>query len=123
MAKFGIDIWMTTSAIVGGFRICQARLGVKIHGEKDPAADLGPMFRQVVGTIFQLMETVPEAYWKQGQRAPEMSRPSGSYVGQEEPLPLRSTRTISSSISRPGMFNFSGVWQQDHRGAGHCEII
>jgi hypothetical protein len=63
VAKFGIDIWMTTTAVVGGFNICQSRLGVKIHGEKDPSADLGPMFRQVVGTTFQLMERY-EDYWR-----------------------------------------------------------
>ncbi|HET9416762.1 MAG TPA: glycosyl transferase family 2, partial [Candidatus Limnocylindria bacterium] len=49
-ARFGIDIWMTHSAINEGFAVCQARLGAKIHDAKDPASDLGPMVRQVVGT-------------------------------------------------------------------------
>ena len=53
-ARFGIDIWMTHSAINEGFAVCQARLGAKIHDAKDPASDLGPMFRQVVGTLFGL---------------------------------------------------------------------
>ncbi len=53
-ARFGIDIWMTHSAINEGFAVCQARLGAKIHDAKDPASDLGPMFRQVVGTLFNL---------------------------------------------------------------------
>ncbi len=53
-ARFGIDIWMTLSALNEGFAVCQARLGAKIHDAKDPAADLGPMFRQVVGTLFSL---------------------------------------------------------------------
>ncbi|HEY7331340.1 MAG TPA: glycosyl transferase family 2 [Candidatus Limnocylindria bacterium] len=54
IARFGIDIWMTHSAINEGFAVCQARLGAKIHDAKDPASDLGPMFRQVVGTLFGL---------------------------------------------------------------------
>ena len=54
VSKFGIDIWMTTSALTGGFAICQTRLGAKIHDPKDPGSDLGPMFRQVVGTILRL---------------------------------------------------------------------
>ena len=54
ISKFGIDIWMTTSALTGGFAVCQARLGSKVHDPKDPGADLGPMFRQVVGTILRL---------------------------------------------------------------------
>jgi hypothetical protein len=53
-ARFGIDAWMTQSAVNEGFAVCQARLGAKIHDAKDPASDLGPMFRQVVGTIFRL---------------------------------------------------------------------
>src|SRR5919112_5298339 len=45
---------MTTSALAGGFAVCQTRLGAKIHDPKDPGSDLGPMFRQVVGTIMRL---------------------------------------------------------------------
>jgi glucosylglycerate synthase len=52
VARFGIDIWMTTTAVVDGYRVCQANLGAKVHDPKDPGADLGPMFRQVVGTLF-----------------------------------------------------------------------
>jgi hypothetical protein len=54
VSKFGIDIWMTTSALAGGFAVCQTRLGAKVHDPKDPGSDLGPMFRQVVGTILRL---------------------------------------------------------------------
>ena len=53
VSKFGIDIWMTTHALSGGFAVCQARLGAKVHDPKDPGADLGPMFRQVVTTILR----------------------------------------------------------------------
>jgi glucosylglycerate synthase len=60
ISKFGIDIWMTTSALTGGFAVCQARLGAKIHDPKDPGSDLGPMFRQVVGTILRLAATHPK---------------------------------------------------------------
>ncbi|MHB8840492.1 MAG: glycosyltransferase [Candidatus Aquicultor sp.] len=61
--RFGIDIWMTTTAINEGFRICQSTMGVKLHDPKDPGADLGPMFRQVVGTIFEMMSKY-ETKWK-----------------------------------------------------------
>ncbi len=60
ISRFGIDIWMTTSALTGGFAVCQARLGAKVHDPKDPGADLGPMFRQVVGTILRLAASHPE---------------------------------------------------------------
>ncbi|MFH1092164.1 MAG: glycosyltransferase [Pseudomonadota bacterium] len=64
VARYGIDIWMTTSAITSHFKICQSNLGVKIHDAKDPAEALGPMFRQVVHTLFVLMEE-NEPIWKQ----------------------------------------------------------
>jgi glucosylglycerate synthase len=57
VARFGIDVWMTTTAVVEGHRICQAILGAKLHDPKDPGADLAPMFRQVVGTLFDLAGT------------------------------------------------------------------
>ena len=54
VSRFGIDIWMTTTALTGGFAVCQTRLGAKIHDPKDPGSDLGPMFRQVVGTLMTM---------------------------------------------------------------------
>jgi hypothetical protein len=53
VSRFGIDIWMTTEAVTGGYAVCQTRLGAKVHDPKDPGADLGPMFRQVVTTILR----------------------------------------------------------------------
>ncbi len=57
IARFGIDIWLSTLAIAGGYRVCQSYLGTKIHKAKDPALDLVNMFIQVIGTAFALMET------------------------------------------------------------------
>jgi hypothetical protein len=54
VSRFGIDIWMTTTAVTGGYAVCQTRLGAKVHDPKDPGADLGPMFRQVVTTILRV---------------------------------------------------------------------
>jgi len=62
VGRFGVDIWMTTQAITHQFKICQANLGVKIHDAKDPADHLAPMFRQVIWTLFSLMEE-NEKYW------------------------------------------------------------
>ncbi len=57
ISRFGIDIWMTTSAInEASGKIYQAALGSKIHDVKDPGKQLGNMFREVVGTLFDLME-------------------------------------------------------------------
>ena len=62
VARFGIDIYMTTTALVTGRRVVQAFLGAKIHDPKDPGADLAPMFGQVVSTLFRLAITNPKMW-------------------------------------------------------------
>jgi hypothetical protein len=57
VARFGIDIWMTTTAIAEGFRSCQSFLGAKIHDPKDPGTSLAEMLQQVVSSVFDLMAT------------------------------------------------------------------
>ena len=75
VANFGIDIWMTTLAINQRVQICQAFMGrPKIHRTKDPGSHLGPMFRQVVGTIFSLMKHF-ESFWT----TVKYSRPTAIY--------------------------------------------
>jgi len=64
IGNFGIDIWMTSIAIARRFKVCQTFLGSpKIHRAKDPAKHLGPMFIQVIMTLFDLMIDF-EYLWK-----------------------------------------------------------
>lgn len=63
IACYGIDIWMTTTAICEGFRVCQSSMGIKLHDPKDPSSDLSPMFKQVTSTLFYLMKKY-ETKWK-----------------------------------------------------------
>lgn len=63
VSEFGIDIWMTTLAAANKFNVCQTYLGAKVHDVKDPGESLGPMFRQVVGTLFSLMKQYQDQ-WK-----------------------------------------------------------
>jgi glycosyltransferase involved in cell wall biosynthesis len=62
VARFGIDIWMTTTALADGFRVCEGFLGAKIHDPKDPGADLAGMFVQVVSSVFDLMHIYRERW-------------------------------------------------------------
>ncbi len=107
VARFGIDIWMTTMAIVGGFSICQASLGVKIHGKKDPSSDLGPMFSQVVGTIFRLMEQ-NEEYWKDVMGSKDVTL-MGEFPTQS-PEPFNINQDDLIDYFRMGYRNFKGMW-------------
>ncbi len=64
IARFAPDIWMTTLAIVEGFKVCQSFLGPKVYVPKDyPESDFGSMFTQVVSSVFGLME-IFESVWK-----------------------------------------------------------
>ena len=65
VAKFGIDIWMTTTALNESKKgVWQAALGTKIHDVKDPGKHLGPMFLQVVQTLFDLTILYQEQWIK-----------------------------------------------------------
>ncbi|MGI8878230.1 MAG: glycosyltransferase [Candidatus Limnocylindria bacterium] len=80
IARFGIDIHMTTTALVSGARIAQAFLGAKIHDPKDPGSDLAPMFTQVVATLFDLAGR-NAARWR------DVTRSRGApVVGDVEPV-------------------------------------
>ncbi len=83
VARFGIDIWMTTVAINEKRRIAQVNLGAKIHDAKDPASDLVYMFRQVIATMFYMMGEY-EAEWM----AIEGSEDIPVYDGVEPPREL-----------------------------------
>jgi hypothetical protein len=108
IARFGIDIWLTTLAIVTDARICQTRLGVKIHGEKDPAADLGPMFRQVVGTVFAMMEVYTK-HWKAKEGSEEV--PFYGDTPSEEPPKIDVDTPALIEYFKMGYTNFSSLWE------------
>lgn len=109
IARFGIDIWMTTGAIVKKFRICQSRLGVKVHDAKDPAAHLAPMFRQVVYTLFSLMEQ-NEGYWL-GVTGSESTEIFGTDSGQQ-PEEVKVNQAALCRGFRQGYEQFGAFWER-----------
>ncbi len=108
VARFGIDIWMTTSAITQGFRICQSNLGVKIHDVKDPGQHLGPMFRQVLSALFSLMEH-HESFWR-GVAGSEPLETFG-FEGGMEPEPVKVNLELMIDLFKTGFQQFSGLYR------------
>ena len=51
--QYGIDIFMSLNAVLGGFKICQAGLGAKVH--KASAPKLCIMFDQVIETLLAIL--------------------------------------------------------------------
>jgi len=108
VARYGIDIWMTTHAIANNFKICQSNLGAKIHDAKDPSVSLGPMFQQVVHTLFVLMEN-NETWWKsiRGSR----TIPTFGLDTFKEPEPIKVNLDALVSEYKEGFKHFKGLYR------------
>ncbi len=109
VARFGIDIWMTTLAIAEGYKVCQSYLGAKIHDAKDPGSDLGPMFTQVVSSVFSLIGDY-ENLWK-GVRESQPVRTFGfHYEVGLEPVFVNLERMIGAF--RLGVKDLMEIWRK-----------
>ena len=108
VSKFGIDIWMTTTALAGGYAICQTRLGAKVHDPKDPGADLGPMFRQVVGTILRLAVANADR-WHEVRGSHDV--PAYGFERHATPPPLEINVLRLLSEFHAGSLTMAGTWR------------
>lgn len=109
IARFGIDIWMTTAAIVEDKSICQAYLGTKVHDVKDPLENLGPMFRQVVYPLFQLMEENSDK-WKRIRESQPV--PTYGTLGEQEPKAFEVDLAGMIMNFKEGFKNLSVLWEK-----------
>jgi len=109
VSKFGIDIWMTTTAITGGFAVCQTRLGAKVHDPKDPGADLGPMFSQVVGTLLRLTDKHAQS-WLHVQTSHDIPVYGFERYGDPPPLDVNVTRLLDEFAR--GLTTVGDAWRQ-----------
>jgi glucosylglycerate synthase len=107
VSRFGIDIWMTTTALTGGFAVCQTRLGAKIHDPKDPGSDLGPMFRQVVGTLLT-MAADNAARWLEITGSHEVPAYGFERYVDPAPLEVNTLRLLAQFYS--GSLTLADTW-------------
>ncbi len=108
VARFGIDIWMTTEAVALGARVCQSFLGAKIHDPKDPAADLSAMLTQVMGAVFALMEE-HHRVWPFIQGSNPVPLFGFQYEVGVEPVNVNVDRMIASF--RQGLADLRPIWE------------
>ena len=109
VARFGIDIWMTTEAIASGARICQSFLGAKIHNPKDPSADLSAMLMQVMGALFALMEK-HEMLWSRVEGSQPVPLFGFTYEVGVEPVHVNMERMVLHY--RQGLADLEPIWRQ-----------
>ncbi len=109
IATFGVDIWMTTTAINEGIRICQTSLGHKVHQAKEPGKDLLSMFRQVVGTTFELADHYASK-WKHVSRSETVPVYGEEPFGEIEDVKVSDTAMLDKFFD--GYQRFRGDWEQ-----------
>jgi hypothetical protein len=109
VSRFGIDIWMTTEAVTSGFAVCQTRLGAKVHDPKDPGADLGPMFRQVVSTILRLAVRHADR-WRASHGSHDVPAYGFERLADPPPLEINVLRLLSEFHA--GSLTMATTWRQ-----------
>ncbi|MEP6693270.1 MAG: glycosyl transferase family 2 [Chloroflexota bacterium] len=109
VARFGIDIFMTTTAIARRARLAQAFLGAKVHDPKDPAADLGPMFTQVVGTLFRLAAD-NEPMWSKVQGSTDVALIGDPIPVEPEAVPADPARLRERYDAAKGQYE--ATWRE-----------
>jgi glycosyltransferase involved in cell wall biosynthesis len=109
VARFGIDIYMTTTALVRGKVVVQAFLGAKIHDPKDPGADLAPMFTEVTSTLFRLAVANSDR-WK-GVRGSKAAPIVGS-IDPVEPEAVNASVEILQRKYAAGRTEHQGTWAE-----------
>ena len=108
VARFGIDIWMTTEAVASGARVCQSFLGAKIHNPKDPASDLSAMLMQVLGAVFALMESHHDV-WARVHGSNAVKLFGFQYEVGVEPVNVNVDRMIA--LFRQGLADLAPIWE------------
>jgi hypothetical protein len=63
LARYGIDIWTTTQALCGPYKLCQVHLGPKTQAAAGTPPDLGTTLTHVLGSLFEDM-TRNAAVWQ-----------------------------------------------------------
>ncbi len=81
--QYGIDIFMTLGAVLGKYKLCQVGVGEKIH--KPSAPKLGPMFSQVVATMFKNILSTKEE-WQKQDKEKRVSLLGKKKLGNPQPL-------------------------------------
>jgi glucosylglycerate synthase len=102
------EIWITTLALVGDFRVCQSFLGPRVYGDRGSAKDLVESLRFAVGTLFRCMEA-QEAAWisKTGSEA----LPKFGFPYEVTLEPVRFNRKRLLQMFRTGVTQLASILQ------------
>jgi hypothetical protein len=107
LARCGSEVWLTTQALCGRFRIAQAFLGAQTHAGPDNLGDLGEQQSRILGALFVELERNVSVWQKVRSSEPVPLRGQVT-SGDVEPGVVDQKRALDSF--RLGQKNLSEVW-------------
>jgi glucosylglycerate synthase len=107
--RHGWPLWMTTTALSGGYRVCQSFLGPKILSEKATTESLPTTLQRIVGALFRSMET-HESFWV--VRTGLKTAPVFGFQAELDLAPVRVNRKRMFQMFRTGVEELSSILDQ-----------
>jgi len=108
LAQYGIDLWLTGTALTGGFSCCQAPLGVRRVQASPDRPGFVETFEQVVGATFSCLER-HAPYWLE-RTASQPLPVIGASVDGAADVPALDGARLSESFCTD-LSNLQGVLQ------------
>lgn len=106
LARYGIDLWLTGTALSGGFRCAEAPLGPRLVSPSASRPALPEVFRQVVSALFECLE-LHESYWLGRSGSEPLPVLGGDGGAEPEPQPANPAPLLESF--RSGMRHLAGL--------------
>ena len=107
LARFGTDIWTTTQALCGPFKVCQVHVGEKHHAAPGTTLDLGTTLTHVLGALFEDMNRNASVWQK--VRGSQPTPTLGTKVDGVMAAPSFDVRKLVESY-RLGFRNLQDLW-------------
>lgn len=104
----GLDIWMLTSALAEGARVCQAYLGPVLHESRDSKADLAAQLTRAVGAVFMLMERY-QAEWQSVTASVPVPAFGPPLEMEMAPVPINVARMVKAF--KQGLRDLLPIWE------------
>ncbi len=99
--RFAPELWMVTTALVGGFRACQAYLGPKVQAEKSSGQPIADTIQRMVGALFSCMET-HQSYWTSREGVQAVPAFGFQYDLDLPPIRVNRKRMLSTFLKGVG---------------------
>jgi len=107
LARFGSDIWTTTQAMCGGFKMCHVQFGLRNQARSAPPSDLRATVNQVLGSLFEDM-TRNAAVWQRVRGSLPIAVLGEEAQGTPTPVTLDYRKSVESFCL--GLRNLRDLW-------------